>query len=98
MSRIKKYSRKAATILKNEGLISFGIKGLQKIQKYQSKKSDNVALKKRFVSLVDRQSVMDADWSKNPYIASLHKTKAPYTINWVTPRWRRRSPKYIQVY
>ena len=83
MSRIKKYSRKAATILKNEGLISFGIKGLQKIQKYQSKKSDNVALKKRFVSLVDRQSVMDADWSKNPYIASLHKTKAPYTINWV---------------
>lgn len=85
VSHLKKYARKTATILKNEGIVSFGIKGLVKIQKEQMKRSHNPALKHKFVSLVDRANVLEANWSEQPYDVSAAKksVKPPYTINWV---------------
>lgn len=83
MSKLKKYSRKAVTLLKNEGALSLGIKTLQKLQKHQQKNSKDHTKKENFVSLVDRQSVMDADWTSKPYKKPKHKSKSPYIINWV---------------
>lgn len=82
---LRKYTRKGVTVLKNEGVVSLSIKALKVLQKKQMQKSDNVMLKKRFVSLVDRESVMSADWSNSPYdkTATKKKIKKPYTINWV---------------
>lgn len=79
----KRYARKGLTVLKNEGLLNLGIKSLQKIQKIQNGQSKDVARKKQFTSLVDRQNVMQADWS-NPYTPK--KTagkKGPYTVSWI---------------
>jgi glycosyltransferase involved in cell wall biosynthesis len=81
--KFKKYSRKGVSIIKNEGILSLGIKSLQKLQKRQQQQSSNVKIKKKFDSLVDRESVMAADWSNFPYKKPTTKTKAPYTINWV---------------
>ena len=80
--KIPKYTRKAVDIVRNEGVLNLGIKSLQKIQKVTSKKTQNPARKKKFVSLVDRRSVMEADWSTRPYRSpkSSLKTNA---INWV---------------
>jgi O-antigen biosynthesis protein len=83
LSSIKKYTRKTASILKNEGVLSLGIKALGKIQKKRAQVTSNPQLKKRFTSLVDRKSVMDADWTTNPYKAPNKATTSPYTINWV---------------
>jgi len=79
----KNYFKKTVTILKDEGLVAFSMKGLQKIQKIQQKRSHNLMRKKRFTSLIDKQNVIDADWSNKPYVGSSHKAIAPYTINWV---------------
>lgn len=83
MKNISKYARKSANILKKEGVISLSIKGLQNLQKYQKKHTRKALLKKQFTSLVDRRSVMDADWSHNRYNGSSRKSKAPFIINWV---------------
>lgn len=83
LNRVKKYGRKGATVIKNEGVLSLTIKSLQKLQKRQRQVSSNPAVKQQFVSLVDRQSVMDADWSSRPYKKPNQKMKPPYTINWV---------------
>jgi glycosyltransferase involved in cell wall biosynthesis len=85
ISNFKKYARKGVTVLKNEGVVSLGIKGLTAIQKKKMQHTSNPAMKRQFVSLVDRESVMKADWSTNKYDLNSfkRKVKAPYTINWV---------------
>lgn len=85
VSSLKKYARKSVNVLKNEGAVSLGIKGLKKLRKTQIQHTNNPALKRKFTSLVDRKNVMDANWSEKPYDASVAKkgVKAPYTINWV---------------
>lgn len=83
LSKVRKYGRKGVTVVKNEGVLSLTIKSLQKLQKRKMQVTENGALKRQFVSLVDRQSVMDADWSSSPYTKSKKKAKSPYTINWV---------------
>lgn len=67
LSSVKKYSKKAVRTVKNEGLVSLGIKSLQKIQKRQQSQSTVAEKKKQFISLVDRENVMLADWSGSPY-------------------------------
>jgi len=79
----KNIFNKTASILKNEGVIMLGVKGLLKLQKIQQKHSHKISRKKRFISLVDEQSVKDADWSNTPYKGTKHKAKQPYVINWV---------------
>lgn len=79
---IPKYTRKAIDIVQNEGVLNLGIKSLQKIQKVTSKTSQNPARKRKFISLVDRKSVMDADWSTHPYQAAKTE-KTTNVINWV---------------
>jgi len=80
---VKKYTRKAAHIVKNEGVIALGIKALGKLQKKRAQTTANPHLKKQFVSLVDRKSVMAADWSHYPYVKPKTRKSGPYTINWV---------------
>ncbi|HRN90149.1 MAG TPA: glycosyltransferase family 1 protein [Candidatus Saccharibacteria bacterium] len=80
---INKYIRKSKNIIRNEGIISLGIKSLTKIQNLRQKTSKNLRQKKQFVSLVDRESVIKADWSNAGYSGSSKIIKPPYTINWV---------------
>lgn len=80
---LKKYGRKSISAVQNEGLLGFGIKVLTKLQKKQLQISHNTAIKKKFVSLVDRQQVMAADWVGKPYVSSKRTHPKPYTINWV---------------
>lgn len=85
MSKIKslpRHMRKGAKVLKDEGVLSLGIKTLQKIQKTTNKKTNNPLRKKKFISLVDRKSVMDADWSTHPYRTTKTETTTN-VINWV---------------
>ena len=81
--KLKKYARKSATTLRNDGAVELGLKALQKIQKRQIGKSPDIAKKIKFVSLVDRESVMKADWTNQPYLPSSKVSQPPYTINWV---------------
>jgi glycosyltransferase involved in cell wall biosynthesis len=81
--KVKKYTRKTVTTIKNEGFLEFGIKSLQKLKKVQVQKTTNQSVKRQFVSLVDRQNVMAADWSNAKKPAQTRAVKAPYTINWV---------------
>lgn len=83
MRKIKKYARKSVTVLKNEGVLSLGIKSLEKLQKHQRGHSQNKAHKISHYSLVSRDDVMKADWSSSPYVPTARKHSAPYTINWV---------------
>ena len=83
MNKIHKYARKGYTTLHREGFIALGIKGLTKLQKVRASHSDDPAKKIHFVSLVDRESVMEADWTNNPYVAPSRRATPPYTINWV---------------
>lgn len=80
---VKKYVRKGATVLKNEGVLAVTIKSLQKVEKMKNGHSKNKAVKKGFISLVDRDSVMKADWSNKKYTPVAKKHSKPYTINWV---------------
>lgn len=79
----RKGSRKAFTILRKQGVLELGIKTLQKLQKSKLQKSTNRDVKKKFVSLVDRGSVMKADWSMRLTVVKNIKSTSPYTINWV---------------
>lgn len=82
-NRIKKYSRKGYTTLKNEGVFGLGIKVLTKLQKRQIQQSQSAVLKKKFVSLVDRGQVMRADWTTPVARQSRASSTPPYTVNWV---------------
>lgn len=83
LGKVKKYTRKTVTTIKNEGFLELGIKSLQKLKKVQIQNTSNPSVKRQFVSLVDRQNVMAADWSNNPYVAPNGSANKPYTINWV---------------
>jgi len=80
--KVKKAGRKTVTTLKNEGVLSFGIKALTKLQKKQMQVSSNPLVKRRFISLVDRENVMLADWS-TPYQPVKSKTKASKVVSWI---------------
>lgn len=77
---IHRKAKKAAKILKEEGVTTFSIKALQKIEKRKQKKTRR---KVKIASLVRYEDVLDAQWSTHPY--KYHKTtkKPPYVINWV---------------
>ena len=83
VDKFKKYSRKTITIARKDGFVELGIKTLQKIQKKQAARTKKSDRKRKFISLVDRQSVMLADWTNSPYKSSPRKVNPPYTINWV---------------
>lgn len=80
---LKKYVRKSANTLKSEGLLSLGIKVLSKLQKKQAETTNNSSLKQKFTSLVDRESVMRADWTTRPYVYKHTSRPRTRTINWV---------------
>lgn len=82
VKRLKKYTNKVTHTLKQEGVVSVGIKSLQKIQKYQQSKTSTETKKQNFVSLVDRGNVMAADWS-NVHSQTYKKRKKPYTVCWI---------------
>lgn len=82
--QLKKHSRKAFTVLRKQGPAGLGIKVLEKLHKQSIQKSPDSGVKRQFVSLVDRESVMKADWSTRPYRKPKYIiAKSPYTINWV---------------
>lgn len=83
INKSNQYARRVVSIVRSEGVISLAIKSLQKIQKRRAKTTDNPNLKQKYNSLVDRRSVMDADWANAPYKDVKRKASAPYTINWV---------------
>jgi len=83
MSKIKRYTRKGYTVLRDEGPLSLSIKSLQKLERMQRRHTSSPTSKIPFVSLVDRENVMQADWANHPYKPAGKKHTAPYTINWV---------------
>lgn len=83
MGKIRRYTRKGYTVLKNEGVLSTAIKSLQTLEKRKKQQSTNVADKIRYVSLVGRSDAIAADWSNHPYVRTLKKHTAPYVVNWV---------------
>jgi glycosyltransferase involved in cell wall biosynthesis len=58
---------------------------LTKLQKRQIQRSEDPQLKKKFISLVDRDQVMRADWTSqgNPSLPVARSHSKPYTINWI---------------
>lgn len=84
MAKPIKYIRHSASIIKNQGLLTFTIAGLQKIQRVKQGGGAGSLGKRSFVSLVSRQDAMGADWSRHPYRpANRKKDKPPYVVNWV---------------
>jgi glycosyltransferase involved in cell wall biosynthesis len=84
MNKVKKYIRKGAITLKNEGVISTGIKALQKIQKIQNGRTEKPSRKIQYTSLVSRDDVMRANWSSHPYVPNQKvRHSSPYIINWI---------------
>lgn len=83
LGNLRKYTRKSVVLLKNEGVFALGIKGLTKLQEHKISRDKNSILKKKFISLVDRRNVMDADWSNRPYKATYREHTSPYTICWI---------------
>lgn len=83
LGAIKRYTRKGVTTLKNEGVVELGIKSLQKIKKVQNRRAAEPAKKVKFVSLVDRENVMKADWSRGYKPKKNLGSKRPYTVSWI---------------
>jgi O-antigen biosynthesis protein len=83
MKKIKRYARKGITVLRREGVLPLAIKSLQKLEKTRQRRSKNTSTKTKFISLVDRNDAMVADWSGNPYKPTRKKRTAPYTVNWI---------------
>lgn len=79
---VTKKIKKSLYIIKNEGFASLSIKALQKLQAKQQSSSESIAKKRQFVSLVDREDVMKADWSTHPY-KPLYKKRDGKSIGWV---------------
>ena len=82
IKKIKKYTRKGYTALKKEGVFGFGIKVLTKLQKRQIQRSQSSVSKKKFVSLVDREQVMQADWTTE-LKSRAQRSVPPYVVNWI---------------
>jgi len=81
--KVKKVIRKSSTIIRNEGLVKFGIRTLTKIDQKGSARSSDQSRKKGFVSLVDRESVMAADWTTHPYKIEKSTVKRKNIISWI---------------
>lgn len=86
-AKVKKYLNKTTKVLKDEGLVSFGIKSLRKtadvIERTSNQHGKRFVKKKKFYSIVDREDVMLADWHSEE--SAFQKTdRAPLkVINWV---------------
>src|SRR4051812_5296523 len=66
-------------IIKREGIISFLIRALQKIQTRRQRVTEN---KLKISFLAKTKDIQKADWSKARLLKSI-KRQPPYTINWV---------------
>lgn len=82
-SRILKAAKKSAHVVKNEGLVSFGIKALKKIEKRQQSVSSEPAKKKQFVSLVHKADVLLANWEVSPYKHKYSTKRDSKRVAWV---------------
>lgn len=83
MGRTKRYLRKAALTLKNEGPSELVRKSILKLQKEQTKMTNNPAKKIKFVSLVKKEDVMNADWSKIKTKKQTKRNKKTKNITWL---------------
>jgi glycosyltransferase involved in cell wall biosynthesis len=84
MSRISKVGRKTrsgAKLIRREGVLSFAITGLQKLEKRRQKVSHRNKFKIKFLAGYD--DIQKADWASNPYRPKARKAKPPLSINWV---------------
>lgn len=82
-SRILKTVKKGVRVVKNDGLISFGIKALKKIENRNQAVSSEPMKKKQFISLVDRSNVMLADWSNFKYKPDYSKVRESKHVAWI---------------
>lgn len=83
MQKSKKLAKKSLRIIKNEGFTALGIKVLTKVQKKRMQTTQNPAAKRQYISLVDRDNVLKADWSGAPYQKPAKKSKRLHTISWI---------------
>lgn len=81
----KKYILKTVKVLRDEGVRSFGVKGLTKLAKKLDKPKENSqrSVKIRFTSIVDRRDVMRADWSVLSKTKKHSKNTSKKVTNWV---------------
>lgn len=81
----KKYLNKSVQVLRDEGVLSLGVKGLRKIADKieQSNKGSAFMKRKKFTSIVDRRDVMLADWVGSPYKPSLEPIDPLKVTNWI---------------
>lgn len=82
MNNFKKTGKKAIRVLKDDGLLGLSIKTLQKLQSKNQALAASPLKKRQFVSLVDRENVMCADWSTNSYTPA-YKKRITKRIAWV---------------
>src|SRR5436190_15025503 len=81
MTKIVGRSKKAARVVKNEGVLVMLILALQKMEMSRRRKSTKKKTKIRFLAKYD--DILKAQWASNPYKpANTHKNP-PYIINWV---------------
>lgn len=73
--------RNGLRIIERDGLITFGIRVLQKIQRRQQRKSSN--RKHEMLFLVKSDDILKADWSIHPYVSTQPVKNPPFTLNWV---------------
>lgn len=78
----KKYILKTMRVLRNEGPRSLGVKSLRKITEKLEKTGPGTPAKIDFDSIVDREDVMRADWSK-AFRAKSASPKSLKVINWI---------------
>jgi hypothetical protein len=84
----QKYLKKTVQVLRDEGIRSFGVKGLRKIadkvEQSPQKTGKTVHVrKKKFTSIVDRRDVMLADWAGTIYRAPKARKEPLKVTNWV---------------
>lgn len=77
----KKYYKKAIQVIRDEGIASFGAKGMRKVADALERRGNN-SKKKKFASIVDRRDVMLADWVNSPY-KPVENNKVRRVINWI---------------
>jgi glycosyltransferase involved in cell wall biosynthesis len=79
----RRHIRKAADVLRREGVITLLIVTLQRLKKQQQRTATERKSKVKFAMLVKYEDVVKAQWSTHPYKAAKARAKPPYTINWV---------------
>lgn len=76
---MKSKALSAARIAKKEGMVTLGIKSLQKIQARKAPPQP----KHKILFLVDHKDVLKADWSNKKFEKPKKLDKDSFTINWV---------------